>query len=204
MRSLLLRMTFELYLQCWQEEKTVPVHLNCMRLDRGRKNPTRQGADHWGRIVESCKKMIDLICKNTRQTHMSIVHHLHIKNVPPTVPFKGKLCTIDKIKPDRNQLQSDHNVSFLFFKTVSVFLDHGIWTSNHQHDNPVYIQYSWGGRLLSQCSFDIHTGNVTESRMLNYGTFLFSYTVKCAPSLGGRHCQEYITTPESLSGFLSQ
>lgn len=121
--------------------------------------------------------MIDLICKNTRQTHMSIVHHLLIKNVPPTLLFKRKLCTIDTIKPDRNQLQSDHNVSFPFYKTVSVFLDRGIWTRTHPYDYPVYIQYSWGGRLLGQCSFDIHRGNVMESCMLNYGTFLFSYTV---------------------------
>ncbi|XP_051242003.1 perforin-1-like [Dicentrarchus labrax] len=57
----------------------------------------------------------------------------------------------------------------------------------------------WNSDLLGQCSFALRSGKVTDSCMFDYGTFFFSYIVKCAPSLGGNQCQEYIPTPMSPS-----
>uniref|UniRef100_A0A8C2WPS0 Perforin 1.7 n=1 Tax=Cyclopterus lumpus TaxID=8103 RepID=A0A8C2WPS0_CYCLU len=57
----------------------------------------------------------------------------------------------------------------------------------------------WDSDLLGQCSFDLRRGKVRDSCMLNHGTLFFSYIVKCAPSLDGDQCQEYIPSPMSLS-----
>ncbi|XP_030599573.1 perforin-1-like [Archocentrus centrarchus] len=57
----------------------------------------------------------------------------------------------------------------------------------------------WNSDKLGMCSFDLHRGKVSDSCMLNYGTFFFSYIVECAPSLGGNQCQEYIPSPMSPS-----
>ncbi|KAL4624818.1 perforin-1-like [Arapaima gigas] len=51
--------------------------------------------------------------------------------------------------------------------------------------------------LLGECSFDIKQGTVSHSCMFQYGTFFFSYKVKCGPSLGGSRCAEYLTSPMS-------
>ncbi|XP_071359502.1 perforin-1-like [Trachinotus anak] len=57
----------------------------------------------------------------------------------------------------------------------------------------------WNSDLLGKCSFDLRRGNVTDSCMLNHGTLFFSYTVECAPSLGGQQCQDYIPSPQNPS-----
>ncbi|XP_041790089.1 perforin-1-like [Chelmon rostratus] len=57
----------------------------------------------------------------------------------------------------------------------------------------------WDSDPLGECSFDLRRGEVTDSCMLNHGTFFFSYIVECAPSLGGQQCQEYIPSPLSPS-----
>ncbi|XP_029295962.1 perforin-1-like [Cottoperca gobio] len=57
----------------------------------------------------------------------------------------------------------------------------------------------WDSDLLGECSFDLRRGVVVDSCMLNHGTFFFSYTVQCAPSLGGAQCQKYIPSPMSAS-----
>ncbi|XP_040891779.1 perforin-1-like [Toxotes jaculatrix] len=57
----------------------------------------------------------------------------------------------------------------------------------------------WNSDLLGTCSFDLRQGKVTDSCMLDHGTFFFSYIVECAPSLGGAQCQEYIPSPMSPS-----
>nr|XP_023656927.1 perforin-1-like [Paramormyrops kingsleyae] len=50
----------------------------------------------------------------------------------------------------------------------------------------------WNRNLLGKCSFDIRRGTVSDSCMFEYGTFFFTYTVTCAPSLGGPTCRDYI------------
>ncbi len=57
----------------------------------------------------------------------------------------------------------------------------------------------WDSDHLGKCSFDLRKGRVSDSCMLNHGTLFFSYIVQCAPSLGGRQCQEYIPNPMSPS-----
>uniref|UniRef100_A0A668VFH0 Perforin 1.2 n=1 Tax=Oreochromis aureus TaxID=47969 RepID=A0A668VFH0_OREAU len=57
----------------------------------------------------------------------------------------------------------------------------------------------WNSDLLGECSFDLRAGKVSDSCMLNHGTFFFSYIVECAPSLSGNQCQEYIPSPMSPS-----
>lgn len=60
----------------------------------------------------------------------------------------------------------------------------------------------WNSDLLGQCSFQLHSGKERNSCMLDHGTFFFSYTAECAPSLGGKQCQEYL--PASLSPSLKE
>uniref|UniRef100_A0A3B4WF65 Perforin 1.2 n=1 Tax=Seriola lalandi dorsalis TaxID=1841481 RepID=A0A3B4WF65_SERLL len=57
----------------------------------------------------------------------------------------------------------------------------------------------WNSDLLGKCSFGLRKGRVSDSCMLDHGTLFFSYIVKCAPSLGGQHCQDYIPSPMSAS-----
>ncbi|MEQ2197521.1 hypothetical protein XENOCAPTIV_030772 [Xenoophorus captivus] len=54
---------------------------------------------------------------------------------------------------------------------------------------------NWNSDLLGECSFDLHTGTVTDSCMFDHGTFFFTYVVECAPSLGGSRCDEYVSSP---------
>ncbi|XP_078122097.1 perforin-1-like [Sander vitreus] len=57
----------------------------------------------------------------------------------------------------------------------------------------------WDSDPLGGCSFDLRRGKVSDSCMLNHGTFFFSYIVECAPSLDGDQCQEYMPSPMSPS-----
>ncbi|XP_044044605.1 perforin-1-like [Siniperca chuatsi] len=57
----------------------------------------------------------------------------------------------------------------------------------------------WNSDQLGECSFDLHRGQVSDSCMLNHGTFFFSYIVECAESLSGDQCQEYTPSPMSPS-----
>ncbi|XP_061575568.1 perforin-1-like [Cololabis saira] len=55
----------------------------------------------------------------------------------------------------------------------------------------------WNSDQLGRCSVSLRSGNVTDSCMFTHGTFFFSYSVECAPSLGGLQCQDYVPTPAS-------
>ncbi len=54
---------------------------------------------------------------------------------------------------------------------------------------------SWNSDLLGKCSFDLRSGVVTDICAFKYGTFYFTYEVKCAPSLRGSKCNEYRPSP---------
>ncbi|XP_072239837.1 perforin-1-like [Leuresthes tenuis] len=58
---------------------------------------------------------------------------------------------------------------------------------------------NWNSDLLGKCSFLLRQGRRNGVCTFDYGTFFFSYEVKCAPSLGGARCQEYIPSPMSAS-----
>ncbi|XP_051729214.1 perforin-1-like, partial [Ctenopharyngodon idella] len=53
----------------------------------------------------------------------------------------------------------------------------------------------WNSDLLGSCSFDLRSGVVNDSCVFKYGTFFFTYEVKCAPSLGGPQCNEHKPSP---------
>ncbi|XP_036421507.1 perforin-1-like [Colossoma macropomum] len=53
----------------------------------------------------------------------------------------------------------------------------------------------WNSDLLGECSFALRSGQVTDTCYFKYGTFFFSYTVKCAPSLQGPKCADYSASP---------
>ncbi|XP_051948329.1 perforin-1-like [Xyrauchen texanus] len=53
----------------------------------------------------------------------------------------------------------------------------------------------WNSDILGTCSFDLRSGVVTEACVFKYGTFFFTYEVKCAPSLEGPQCNEYKGSP---------
>ncbi|XP_015231299.1 PREDICTED: perforin-1-like [Cyprinodon variegatus] len=54
---------------------------------------------------------------------------------------------------------------------------------------------NWNSDLLGQCSFDLRRGLVKDTCTFYHGTFYFTYLVECAPSLGGKRCDEYISSP---------
>ncbi|XP_017543430.1 perforin-1-like [Pygocentrus nattereri] len=53
----------------------------------------------------------------------------------------------------------------------------------------------WNSDLLGECSFELRRGKVTDMCAFQYGTFFFSYTVECAPSLQGPKCADYSASP---------
>ncbi|KAK2887232.1 hypothetical protein Q8A67_015460 [Cirrhinus molitorella] len=53
----------------------------------------------------------------------------------------------------------------------------------------------WNSDLLGSCSFDLRSGVVTDACAFKYGTFFFTYEVKCAPSLQGPQCNEHKSSP---------
>ncbi|XP_036421824.1 perforin-1-like isoform X2 [Colossoma macropomum] len=53
----------------------------------------------------------------------------------------------------------------------------------------------WNSDLLGNCSFPLTSGHVSKTCYFQYGTFFFSYTVKCAPSLQGPECADYSPSP---------
>ncbi|XP_076850104.1 perforin-1-like isoform X1 [Brachyhypopomus gauderio] len=57
----------------------------------------------------------------------------------------------------------------------------------------------WNSELLGTCDFDLNSGNVSDECMFQYGSFFFSYSVECAPSLNGPKCADYSPSPMSSS-----
>ncbi|KAK7138996.1 hypothetical protein R3I93_016193 [Phoxinus phoxinus] len=53
----------------------------------------------------------------------------------------------------------------------------------------------WNSDLLGKCSFDLRSGVVSDVCAFKYGTFFFTYEVKCAPSLNGPQCNEHKPSP---------
>ncbi|KAL6457617.1 hypothetical protein MHYP_G00345800 [Metynnis hypsauchen] len=53
----------------------------------------------------------------------------------------------------------------------------------------------WNSDLLGKCSFELRSGEVTDTCYFQYGTFFFSYIVECAPSLQGPKCADYSPSP---------
>ncbi|XP_056110508.1 perforin-1-like [Rhinichthys klamathensis goyatoka] len=53
----------------------------------------------------------------------------------------------------------------------------------------------WNSDLLGECSFEIRSGVVSDACVFKYGTFFFTYEVKCAPSLNGPQCNEHKPSP---------
>ncbi|XP_052389541.1 perforin-1 [Carassius gibelio] len=54
---------------------------------------------------------------------------------------------------------------------------------------------NWNSDLLGSCSFDLRSGVVTDACVFKYGTFFFTYEVKCAPSLQGPQCKDHKPSP---------
>ncbi|XP_072531736.1 perforin-1-like [Salminus brasiliensis] len=53
----------------------------------------------------------------------------------------------------------------------------------------------WNSELLGECSFDLRSGDVKDTCYFQYGTFFFSYSLKCAPGLQGQRCENYKASP---------
>ncbi|KAL7829990.1 hypothetical protein SRHO_G00311170 [Serrasalmus rhombeus] len=53
----------------------------------------------------------------------------------------------------------------------------------------------WNTDFLGKCSFPLTSGYVSKACYFRYGTFFFSYIVKCAPSLQGPKCADYSPSP---------
>ncbi|XP_066524987.1 perforin-1-like [Hoplias malabaricus] len=53
----------------------------------------------------------------------------------------------------------------------------------------------WNSDLLGTCSFSLRSGVVSDECVFTHGTFFFSYSVKCAPSLQGPKCGDYKPSP---------
>ncbi|XP_015462718.3 perforin-1-like [Astyanax mexicanus] len=55
--------------------------------------------------------------------------------------------------------------------------------------------YYWNSDFLGQCSIDLKSGVVTNACYLKHGTFFYTYSLKCAPSLQGKRCENYSRSP---------
>uniref|UniRef100_A0A8C4SLB1 Perforin-1-like n=1 Tax=Erpetoichthys calabaricus TaxID=27687 RepID=A0A8C4SLB1_ERPCA len=55
----------------------------------------------------------------------------------------------------------------------------------------------WNSDLLGKCSFPVKRGYVSDMCAFTHGSFYFSYSLECAPSLGGPQCADYIPSPMS-------
>ncbi|XP_066531756.1 perforin-1-like [Hoplias malabaricus] len=53
----------------------------------------------------------------------------------------------------------------------------------------------WNSDLLGKCSFSLRSGVVSDECVFTHGTFFFSYSVNCAPSLQGPKCGDYKSSP---------
>ncbi|XP_048057810.1 perforin-1-like isoform X2 [Megalobrama amblycephala] len=53
----------------------------------------------------------------------------------------------------------------------------------------------WNSDPLGKCSFSLRSGTVRDTCIFKYGTFFFTYEVKCAPSLNGPQCNEHKASP---------
>ncbi|ROK35655.1 Perforin-1 [Anabarilius grahami] len=53
----------------------------------------------------------------------------------------------------------------------------------------------WNSDFLGSCSFYLRSGIVRDTCIFKYGTFFFTYEVKCAPSLQGPQCNEHKPSP---------
>uniref|UniRef100_A0A8C9RSQ8 Perforin 1 n=1 Tax=Scleropages formosus TaxID=113540 RepID=A0A8C9RSQ8_SCLFO len=59
--------------------------------------------------------------------------------------------------------------------------------------------YKWWNDNLGECKVSPESGSHSRICPLNHGTLYYSYTVECAPGLGGTTCRKYIPTPMSPS-----
>ncbi|XP_051727743.1 perforin-1-like [Ctenopharyngodon idella] len=53
----------------------------------------------------------------------------------------------------------------------------------------------WNSDFLGTCSFYLRSGVVRDTCVFKYGTFFFTYEVRCAPSLQGPQCNEHKPSP---------
>uniref|UniRef100_A0A3Q3WAC2 Uncharacterized protein n=1 Tax=Mola mola TaxID=94237 RepID=A0A3Q3WAC2_MOLML len=104
----------------------------------------------------------------------------------------------DQIKRTEIIANNDNPIWKAMFQFGPIIIDMSKKLKFSVYDEDTY----WNSDLLGQCSFDLRSGKWTDSCMLNHGTLFFSYEVKCAPSLGGEQCQEYI--PTSMSPSLAE
>ncbi|XP_029113070.1 perforin-1-like isoform X3 [Scleropages formosus] len=59
--------------------------------------------------------------------------------------------------------------------------------------------YKWWNDNLGECKVSPESGSHSGICPLNHGTLYYSYTVECAPGLGGTTCRNYIPAPMSAS-----
>ncbi|XP_012995778.2 perforin-1 [Esox lucius] len=88
------------------------------------------------------------------------------------------------------------------FGTVKLSLASELKFAVYDEDN---TWYKWWNDLLGQCIIrPVKAGShKNEMCSLNHGNLFYSYTVECAPGLGGPTCGEYIPSPmnSDLSGI---
>ncbi|XP_069042929.1 perforin-1-like [Lepisosteus oculatus] len=84
----------------------------------------------------------------------------------------------------------------LYFGTVKLTLDSTVNIEVWDEDK---MWYKWWNDILGKCSIKLQRGSRSDMCTLNHGTLYFSYTVECAPGLGGTTCTDYIPSPMSPS-----
>ncbi|XP_055074933.2 perforin-1-like [Misgurnus anguillicaudatus] len=80
-----------------------------------------------------------------------------------------------------------------YFGTIKINMATGNQLNFEVYDADSY----WNSDFLGKCSFDLRSGVVRDTCVFKYGTFFFTYEVQCAPSLEGRHCDNYKPSPMS-------
>ncbi|KAL1255690.1 hypothetical protein QQF64_013751 [Cirrhinus molitorella] len=102
-----------------------------------------------------------------------------------TVTYDTQMKRTETINDDDNP----HWPETFDFGPVRIKMDNKLTFEVYDADS------SWNSDLLGKCSFDLRSGIVNDVCAFKYGTFFFTYEVKCAPSLQGPQCNEHKPSP---------
>ncbi|XP_048849881.1 perforin-1-like [Brienomyrus brachyistius] len=173
-------------------------------------------------LLKSCSESCQIGIRSSARDHCACVCNGNGNINSNCCPISKGLATLKVYKMRAKKLYGDH-----FTKTDgSVLVSYGRQRQRTKiipdNDNPVWQENfefgaikvdmstkltfqvydedtTWNSDLLGKCSFDLQRGTVSDTCMFTYGTFFFSYTLTCAPSLGGSTCSGYKPTPMSVS-----
>ncbi|XP_028670825.1 perforin-1-like [Erpetoichthys calabaricus] len=141
------------------------------------------------------KNLNNMCCPTQRGLGNLTVFNLHAKNLYGDqttqadayveVSYRKKVKKTERIDNNDNP---EWNETFKF-GYVKLSMDSEITVKVFDDDMNYRVD------VLGECNITISSGTHEEECKLHYGQVYFSYTLECAPSLGGPTCKEYAPSP---------